>query len=554
MTSTDHHHRASFSTLTFESLQLPPSIPTLKKEHSSSFSSTTTHNIFTSDDDLFISAKSSLNNFGSPLPPPPLSSNFPPPSHSNSTSHLPTYINQQWKKVEEEQEEEENNCILNNNFQSKSNFTTLTTNSLSQTAIMNSQIIRNNSSNSLTNSSLTYQNNNDGNKTLCSGSIMNIPNGVFHPIAAKRSYVGINNSSNGSNSINGLNQNNQSFLPLLYQQQQQQQSSRSPLYTAALTNLQQQQQIDSFPLINQPLINQQQQQSKKNSSSNNLFIGPKIAMSTATAIAVAIPPFSQTSGGGSCGESLAGDSTTGGGGGGGIGTPTKSSKSQIKSRSGFLPYHLEPIQKSHRGELSINEKYRYDLSRAQLKASSRTSALLSGFAMIALVELQYLPDTPKPLLIMLGVVTTLLVSVHLLALMMSTCLLPYIEANGCTQDSPHIKLRFYIELSWFFSTCVGLLLFLLEIGVIFFVKFNAIGYIFAAYITTGMLVPVLIIFIVISYLIHRNRFTHSIERVSDKVVDLQKYLCEAEAGNIQHAPSTIKNSGIGVNNLRNYKE
>lgn len=232
-------------------------------------------------------------------------------------------------------------------------------------------------------------------------------------------------------------------------------------------------------------------------------------------------------------------------------TPTPS----FTSPGNLAPYAaISRLHKLHRGELSINEKYRYDLSRAQLKASSRTSALLSGFAMIALVELQYLPDTPKPLLIMLGVVTTLLVSVHLLALMMSTCLLPYIEANGCTQDSPHIKLRFYIELSWFFSTCVGLLLFLLEIGVIFFVKFNAIGYIFAAYITTGMLVPVLIIFIVISYLIHRNRFTHSIERVSDKVVDLQKYLCEAEAGNIQHPPPAIKNSGIGVNNLRNYKE
>ena len=87
------------------------------------------------------------------------------------------------------------------------------------------------------------------------------------------------------------------------------------------------------------------------------------------------------------------------------------------------------------------EKYRYDLSRAQLKASSRTSALLAGFAMVALVELQYEKTTPHGILIVLAVVTTLLVSVHLLALMMSTCLLPYIEANGCTKDSPHIKLK-----------------------------------------------------------------------------------------------------------------
>uniref|UniRef100_A0A1I7W364 DUF202 domain-containing protein n=1 Tax=Loa loa TaxID=7209 RepID=A0A1I7W364_LOALO len=99
------------------------------------------------------------------------------------------------------------------------------------------------------------------------------------------------------------------------------------------------------------------------------------------------------------------------------------------------------LNERYRGELSVLEKYRYDLSRAQLKASSRTSALLAGFAMVALVELQYERTTPPFLLITLGVVTTLLVSVHLLALMMSTCILPYIEANGCTQDSPHIRLK-----------------------------------------------------------------------------------------------------------------
>ncbi|KAK0418705.1 hypothetical protein QR680_013726 [Steinernema hermaphroditum] len=204
------------------------------------------------------------------------------------------------------------------------------------------------------------------------------------------------------------------------------------------------------------------------------------------------------------------------------------------------PDSFHPLSR-HRGELSILEKYRYDLSRAQLKASSRTSALLAGFAMVALVELQYESSTPPSLLIILGVVTTLLVSVHLLALMMSTCILPYIEANGCTQDSPHIRLKFYIDLSWIFSTCIGLVLFLIEIGVIFFVKFNAVGYDYIGYITTAMLAPVLVVFIVFSCLIHRNRFSHSMDRVDSKVVDLQKFLTEADAQNLSTSSSVHKN-------------
>ncbi|KIH58780.1 Calcium release-activated calcium channel protein 1 domain protein [Ancylostoma duodenale] len=178
----------------------------------------------------------------------------------------------------------------------------------------------------------------------------------------------------------------------------------------------------------------------------------------------------------------------------------------------------------HRGELDMSEKYNYDLSKAQLKASSRTSALLAGFAMVALVELQYDQSTPHWLLILLGVVTTLLVSVHLLALMMSTCILPYMEATGCTQDSPHIRLKFYIDLSWLFSTCIGLLLFLVEIGIIFFVKFTSVDYQLAGYITTAMLIPVVVVFVVFSYLIHKSRVSYTLGRFKDKVDTMKQFL------------------------------
>lgn len=36
--------------------------------------------------------------------------------------------------------------------------------------------------------------------------------------------------------------------------------------------------------------------------------------------------------------------------------------------------------------------------------------------------------------------------------------------------------------------------------------------------------PVLVVFVVLSWLIHRNRFSHSMDRVEDKVIDLEKFL------------------------------
>uniref|UniRef100_A0A4W5JUZ5 ORAI calcium release-activated calcium modulator 2 n=1 Tax=Hucho hucho TaxID=62062 RepID=A0A4W5JUZ5_9TELE len=195
--------------------------------------------------------------------------------------------------------------------------------------------------------------------------------------------------------------------------------------------------------------------------------------------------------------------------------------------------YLELVTSNHHSVQALSWRKLY-LSRAKLKASSRTSALLSGFAMVAMVEvqleIQY--NYPRMLLIAFSVCTTVLVAVHLLALLISTCILPNVEAVSnihnlnSVSESPHERMHHYIELAWGFSTALGILLFLAEVVLLCWIKFLPVdsrhsGW-QAALASTIIMVPVGVIFVVFTIHFYRSLVSHKTERHHQEIEELHK--------------------------------
>ncbi|KAG9351860.1 hypothetical protein JZ751_023111 [Albula glossodonta] len=210
--------------------------------------------------------------------------------------------------------------------------------------------------------------------------------------------------------------------------------------------------------------------------------------------------------------------------------------------------YLELVTSNHHSVQALSWRKLY-LSRAKLKASSRTSALLSGFAMVAMVEvqleMQY--NYPRFLLIAFSVCTTVLVAVHLFALLISTCILPNVEAVSnihnlnSVSESPHERMHHYIELAWGFSTALGILLFLAEVVLLCWIKFLPVdsgavkancttasppqpghsGW-QAALASTIIMVPVGLIFVVFTIHFYRSLVRHKTERHHQEIEELHK--------------------------------
>ena len=167
-----------------------------------------------------------------------------------------------------------------------------------------------------------------------------------------------------------------------------------------------------------------------------------------------------------------------------------------------------------------------------------------------MVEAQIEEGVPDGLLIAFSVCTTLLVAVHLLALMISTCILPNIEAVSnvhnvtAVSESPHDKMHWYIELAWIFSTGVGILLFLAQMAILAWVRFHSFSN-KAPIASTAIIIPAIVIFLAFAVHFYRQLIAHKYERSTKGLEELESMAnqLDSHGGNSGALPDVRSHPG-----------
>ena len=148
-----------------------------------------------------------------------------------------------------------------------------------------------------------------------------------------------------------------------------------------------------------------------------------------------------------------------------------------------------------------------------------------------MVEITIDKDVPSGLIIVFSVLTTILISIHVFALMISVCILPNLDSmtnvyslNSHNIDySPHEQMHYYIEVAWIFSTGLGTLLFLAEVAIISWVKFYTVSK-EAAIASSCILLPVGIIFIWFALHFYNTLVKHKYEKSFQGLEELEKFV------------------------------
>ena len=141
------------------------------------------------------------------------------------------------------------------------------------------------------------------------------------------------------------------------------------------------------------------------------------------------------------------------------------------------------------------------------------------------------------LLIAFSVCTTLVVTGHLLALMISTCILPNIEAVSnvhnvaAIHESVHDKMHWYIEMAWIFSTGIGILLFMTQMAMLAWVRYQPIEHTNAAIASTVIIVPAIVVFMAFAIHFYRQLIAHRYERSTAGLEELENMASELGTGN-----------------------